>query len=735
MNNDIRKFIGVLKKKIYSNEDFKIYSVDVDKKAFPNVVFNQYGDVTITGNLHELVPDMQYEITGIEQTSKYGVNYKVKNIRVHEDKEGTSTYTFLNGILTSQQADELYRKYPDIVDLVIKGEADRVVDLTNLRGIKAFTFEKIKSKIVENYLLFDLINEYGDVLSITVLKEIYDKYPSIEKIKELIREDPYHFFTQLSRVGFKKADAMLLNMQKDGKLDVDYDLETSKQRCMSAVLYLLEENESEGNTRMNLKELKHLTDNLVPKCCSHFVECLKSDTVYYNIDEMIVARIETYNIEKYLAERLFEGLKCKIRWDIDIEKYKKMEDGSLTDEQMKFLSNICKHNISLLSGVAGSGKSLTISAVINMLDDNHKSYQLMSPTGKAARVLSEYTGRRATTIHIGLEYKHPNIWTFNKDNKLPVDVVVIDEFSMVDIYLFKRLLDAIDFNKTKLLIVGDNAQLNSVGAGNCLHNLINSGVIPVVELTKIFRYSEGGLMKVATDVRNCQRYLESTDKPVTVFGTNQDYVFIQSDSENILTILNGLYKKLLDKYTVQDIMVLAAYNKGDYGTVIINKELQKLANKNYGSDNSIKIKNTIFYVGDVVLQTKNDYKVPLSDQENMDGIVCNGETGVIKRIMRDSIIVEFDGVNYLYERDKMNNLLLGYAMSIHKSQGSQSKIVIVLTPSAHTYMMNSNLLYVALTRMKEKCYHIGDLKTINRGIKKKINLMRDTFLEEMLTNQ
>ena len=159
----------------------------------------------------------------------------------------------------------------------------------------------------------------------------------------------------------------------------------------------------------------------------------------------------------------------------------------------------------------------------------------------------------------------------------------------------------------------------------------------------------------------------------------------------------------------------------------------------------MKVGNITFYKGDIVLQTKNDYKVPIncdpedvrqdpdSDEEpKITGVVCNGETGVIKEILYDSMIIEFDGVEYVYDREVMYNLLLGYAMSIHKSQGSSSKIVIVLTPSAHTYMTSSNLLYVALTRMKEKCFHLGDLTTINRAIKKKVNLMRNTFLEDFL---
>lgn len=738
MKEKIVEFKGIVTKQIYSNGDFKIYSVDIDKELYPNVQFNAHNDVTITGNLHELVIGMVYSIIGVEDKSKYGYCYKVKNIKINNSDDESSTYAFLQGILTQQQADELYRRYPNIVNLVITGRADDIVDLSTTKGIKEKTFEVIKRKIVENYVLFDLIAEFNGLLTISVLRSIYEKYPSIEKIRELIQKDPYNFFTQLSRVGFKKADAMLLNMQNNGKLDVPYDLRTSKERCLSAVLYLLEENEDDGNTRMDIRELRNQINTLVPQCSGHFVDCLKSDNIYYDINTMVVARRYTYNVEKYIADKIKDGLKHSILWDIDVERYRKVDDYELTDEQMGIITQICNSNICVLSGSAGVGKSFSTSSVINMLEDNHKSYKLMSPTGKAAQVLREYTGRMATTIHIGLGYKQDGTWLYNEKNPLDVDIIIVDEFSMVDIFLFKTLLSAIDFSKTKLLVVGDNAQLSSVGAGNCLHNLIYSDVVPVTKLTKIFRYQDGGLMKVATDVRHGKRYLDKVTQQATVMGKDHDYTFIQSTTENSLKFVISLYKKLLKKYLPSDIMVLAAYNKGDYGTVVINKELQKIVNKNYGSEINFKHKNNIYYVGDIVLQTKNDYHAPVFSEEEdneQEGFVCNGETGVIKKISKDRVLIEFDGVEYVYSREMMDNILLGYAMSIHKSQGSSSKVVIMVTPSAHMYLLSSNIMYVAMTRMKEKCYHIGDLKAVNMAIKKKVNLMRNTFLEELLTNQ
>jgi RecD/TraA family predicted helicase len=407
---------------------------------------------------------------------------------------------------------------------------------------------------------------------------------------------------------------------------------------------------------------------------------------------------------------------------------------------------MCKYSISILNGSAGSGKSFTTQAMINLLNDNMKSFILMSPTGKAAKILSEYTGEKASTIHRGLGYSPIDGWCFNKDCKLQYDVVIVDEFSMCDIKLFKHLIDAIDFECTKLVIIGDNAQLPSVGCGNLLHDFMEGGIIPTTTLTKIFRYSDGGLMKVATDTRFCKPYLDKSMKnKATQFGANKDYTFIDLKSESIPKYAVSLYKKLIDMGNKpEDIQVLTAKNVGDCGTVVLNNMIQKAINKNYGSSRFMKVGDTVYYDDDLVMQTQNNYRASMCDEKYKpllyeDGspqtaFVANGETAKIKYACKDYVVMDFDGILIRYNKADMNMISLSYACTIHKSQGSSIKNVILCTPKSHMFMLNSNLLYVGLTRMKEKCFHLGYIQSVNMAVKKKANLTRHTFMQDLLTD-
>jgi exodeoxyribonuclease V alpha subunit len=410
---------------------------------------------------------------------------------------------------------------------------------------------------------------------------------------------------------------------------------------------------------------------------------------------------------------------------------------------------VCKNNIAILNGFGGSGKTYSTKGIINMLKDNNKSFRLFSPTGRAAKVLNENTNELASTIHRGLGYVPPNKWTYNSEHKLFTDMVIVDEFSMVDIWLFKKLLDAIDFRYTKLLIIVDNAQLPSVSCGNLLHDFMEANIIPTVTLNKIFRYSSGGLMRVATDTGCCKEYLTKDMKAkATTFGDNQDYMFIDLASELIPKNVVALYKKLLDNgSSIEDIQVLTAKNVGDCGSVQLNNMIQRVANPNYGSEVNMKVGETTYYKGDLILQTVNNYEAEIDvdpfseeymsfdfDDKATTAFVANGETGIIKEIYNTYVIVDFNGVRVKYYRNDMNMVKLGYCISIHKSQGGGFKKVILCTPQSHIFMLNSNILYVGLTRMKEKLYHLGSLQSVNQAVKKKANLTRHTFMQKLLKN-
>lgn len=751
------KFSGKVVRCTYDTPDFRIFALDVDSKKYPDIKKNKYNNVTILGELHELTVGVTYEISAVEQLGKYGMSYKVLNIKRDVPTTEEDMYLFLSEILTPNQAKVLYENYPDIVQKVKENRLDDI-DFNKLKGIKEYTFGVIKRKIIENFCLADLVVEFQGFLNLSMIKKIYAKYTSIEKLKEKLAQDPYKCLCGLAGVGFKTADGILLDMEKASKANIEKgkkpiiefksDLRTSPERCLSCLLYMLEENENNGHTKMNLADLRAEMMKLVPACANHFVTAVKADEIHYNKDTMDVALSRTYNLEHKIAQTILYVLHTKKdEWDCDIEKYRTVNGSTLSDEQMGAVANVCKYPISILNGAGGTGKSFSTQAVINMLKDHHKTFRLFSPTGKAAKVLADYTKENATTIHRGLGYT-PMGWGYNQEHKIMCDIVIIDEFSMVDIQLFKRVIDAVDFNTTKLLLIGDNAQLPSVSCGNLLHDFMETKLIPTTTLTKVFRYGEGGLMKVATDVRFCEPYLTSSMKSkMTTFGDNKDYTFVDLPSEVIPQNVVGLYKKLLEKgYSIDDIQVLTAKNVGDCGTIVLNNMIQKVANPNYGSEVFMKVGDTTYFEGDLVIQKVNNYKAELDLQHLSEwekdmysasedvptAFIANGETGIVREIYKSYCIIEFDGVFVKYYRADMQMISLGYSITIHKSQGSSIKIVILCTPQSHIYMLNSNLLYVGLTRMKEGCYHLGALNSINQAVKKKANLTRHTHMQELL---
>lgn len=751
------KFSGKVVRCTYDTPDFRIFALDVDSKKYPDIKKNKYNNVTILGELHELTVGVTYEISAVEQLGKYGMSYKVLNIKRDVPTTEEDMYLFLSEILTPNQAKVLYENYPDIVQRVKENRLDDI-DFNKLKGIKEYTFGVIKRKIIENFCLADLVVEFQGFLNLSMIKKIYAKYTSIEKLKEKLAQDPYKCLCGLAGVGFKTADSILLDMEKASKANIEKgkkpiiefksDLRTSPERCLSCLLYMLEENENNGHTKMNLADLRAEMMKLVPACANHFVTAVKADEIHYNKDTMDVALSRTYNLEHKIAQTILYVLHTKKdEWDCDIEKYRTVNGSTLSDEQMGAVANVCKYPISILNGAGGTGKSFSTQAVINMLKDHHKTFRLFSPTGKAAKVLADYTKENATTIHRGLGYT-PMGWGYNQEHKIMCDIVIIDEFSMVDIQIFKRVIDAVDFNTTKLLLIGDNAQLPSVSCGNLLHDFMETKLIPTTTLTKVFRYGEGGLMKVATDVRFCEPYLTSSMKSkMTTFGDNKDYTFVDLPSEVIPQNVVGLYKKLLEKgYSIDDIQVLTAKNVGDCGTIVLNNMIQKVANPNYGSEVFMKVGDTTYFEGDLVIQKVNNYKAELDLQHLSEwekdmysasediptAFIANGETGIVREIYKSYCIIEFDGVFVKYYRADMQMISLGYSITIHKSQGSSIKIVILCTPQSHIYMLNSNLLYVGLTRMKEGCYHLGALNSINQAVKKKANLTRHTHMQELL---
>ena len=738
-----------------NRENFKIYAVDVDQTKYKDLKKNKYGNVTILGNIHELGIGIEYQVKAEEQNSKTGYGYQYQIISIKRDRPTNeiTTKMFLSEILTSDQVKTIMESYPDIIDRVINNKLDDI-DLKKLYNIGQYRLNVIKRKIEENFVFAELIQMFQGLIDMNTIRKLYDKYPSTLRIKQEIQNEPYKCLCSLSKIGFKTADNIIIQLDKESKnqkskgenpsVYFNFDIKTSIQRATASVEYLLEQNENDGHTRISIVELRKLFDALTPECSEKFVQAIKnSENIYVDKESKTVSFLETYNTELYIAEKLIKGLKIENKWDeVDIEEFRKIGDDELTDEQFNAVKMFYENNISILNGGGGVGKSFTTQAIISLIKRLDKSFHLLCPTGRASKVLAGYTKEDTFTIHRGLAF-NPSAeiqWGYNENNKLPFDVVGVDETSMTDVFLLRRLIEAIDFTRTKLLFIGDDFQIPSVGAGNVLYDLINSDIIPITSLTKVFRFGIGGISTISTKTRYGESWIEDKTN-ISIFGEDKGYIYMPIQQNQIISTVKNLYTKLMKNDILpENILVLSSYNIGDYGTEKINQMLQEVANKNYGSDSKFRCGDTTYYLDDIVIQIKNNYKALVYNSESFnpfedeppETFICNGDIGKVVLIDHQYMVVQFDNEKIIYDRETGLNLKLAYSISMHKAQGGSAKNIILITPKAHTYMLNANLIYVGQTRAEERCYHLGEPDTINKALKKKANLNRNTYLRELL---
>lgn len=350
---------------------------------------------------------------------------------------------------------------------------------------------------------------------------------------------------------------------------------------------------------------------------------------------------------------------------------------------------------------------------------------------KASKVMSNYTGKKAMTIH-------RKIGVYDNDEEangaITEDIIIVDESSMCDIFILDKLFKSIVNHNAKILFVGDDFQLPSVGVGNFLYDCLNSGCVTIAQLVKVFRQADGGILNVATDVREGKKFLNDSDEGRMQFG--KDCVFHLVESQFIRDGYMHYYSKLLEKYSPDDIVILTPTNKGKLGTAEINKEIQKLVNptsalkkeKTFGRDYPIT-----FRVGDSVMNTVNTYNVDTISGGKAD--IFNGDNGKVVDIDDEAkaVIVDYEGiiVKMKYETI-LTSLLHSWCMTIHKSQGSQFKVVLVIVDKSAKFQLNANLLYTGLSRAKDYLLVLGQSSTINYAINKFANMERRSFTQELL---
>lgn len=522
---------------------------------------------------------------------------------------------------------------------------------------------------------------------------------NISKFYEDIKSDPYGIFINVLGYSFKYADEIIIKRKLAAP--------DSRVRCRYAVIAGLKANEQQGNTRMQDTELARFVNNVAHDAMPHIVDIVSNDPlIHYEKNRHLVSLEHTWQAEQNISDCIKKRLKRHNIIDIDVEKYRNVDGIELTDEQLSAVKMAADNGVCMLNGCAGVGKSLSTRAIVNMLEDAGMSYALLAPTGIASKVLRQYTHRPASTIHMFLT----NPWS--------PDYILVDESGMVAVHLLSILFHEVG-DKSNFIFVADNAQLASISCGSIVQDMIDSGIVPRTQLTKIFRYNSSGIVTIATDMRHGDSSHLTDNFP--------DYLFVPADDNGPIEQVVGVYDELLAQgYGMDDILVLCPFNK-NVGADAINK----LISDKYNHNEPVR-KNSAIKVGDKVINIKNDYS------GGVDDMIANGDMGYLVHYSYDhnhkhyDIRVQFeDGVKPI---KSLQVLKQAYATSIHRVQGSSAKVVVLLVHRSHGFFLSSNLLYTAVTRAREKLIVIGDEDAIKRGLEIQQNEERDTWLKEMLDN-
>ena len=650
---------------------------------------------------------------------KYKYSYKFIGFAGFVAKDGKFNLTekaelqTLRSLMTNGQAESCHAAYPHFVSMVLNGEADKL-DYKKIRGVGKVLLPRYIDKI-------KTINKRVEFMGETYawgiehdedINKIAATYKNVYEFSKDINANPYVVMINLLEWSFDRADRAITKKTRKW-LD-------SYERCEAATIYALKHNELDGNTKMQAKMLFDMVKHKAPQCVHHLLNVVtKSAQVHYDAPSQNTALQATYSAEQHIADVIKKKIANPHYYPMDWQKFTSVDGLELTDEQAQILEMACKQDVMMLTGSAGTGKSATTKAIIEMLEANNYTYTLLSPTGIAAKRLREATGREASTIHMFLAC----------DGNLG-DYVLIDEMGMVSVHLLSMLFDKVA-DTTKIIFIADPSQLASIACGNIVEDMLDSGIVPVCNLTKVFRYNTSGIITIATDVRN------GVNDHLT--DTFTDYKFIETDTLVIKQIEQEYARLLADGYSKDDVLILSPFNKGDVGSLAINAAIQAKFNPNELSKVGHTVNDTPIYfkVGDKVINKKNEYAMPLVDDDT--AFVANGDIGTVMEIVPDEkepyMIVRYDCGDCIVDKAHIKNTLLAYAISIHSCQGSQAKAVIVVIDRSHVRMLSRNLCYTAVSRAQERLILIGDEAAIQEGLKVQEEKERDTELCEMLLDK
>lgn len=718
-------------KQLYNDpvSGFKILSCKPKNKP-KGLVLNQYGTFTINGNnLSGLSINQEVELDIVSSYSpKYPESYNVvglggikpdgEKIEVNPKQE----INILSGFMTASQAKNVNEAYSNFVSMVLNGQEGEI-DYKKIRGVGPKYLKDYISKVKSayHYIRFiPIITKYG-IEDINIAQRLSILYSSPNELNKDMELHPYHVFIDVLDMSFTKADKLIIKNRQQ--------FINSPERCEYACIDLLKKNEAVGNTRINASKLASLVYDIAPETLNKIVDTVStSERIHYDKASKQVSRELVYQAEQLIADNIQYRLNNPTITSMKWQDYIEVDGLELTDEQQAILQVAQENNVAILTGSAGCGKSQSMKALIYMLEDNGYSYTMLCPTGTAAKVLSKATGRQASTIHM-----------FLATNDECGDFLILEESSMIGVELLATLFDSIP-KETKIIFICDPSQLPSISCGNIVHDILEFYKVPNVNLTKIFRYNSSGLITVATDTR--------MGNPSSFTNQYSDYTFIEESNNPVEQIVEEYDKLLSQGYNKNDILILSPYNKGSAGTYAINEAIQNKFNPNPLLDVSYKRDSTTiqFAIGDRVINKKNNYNVPMLAMSTMgyeetdkSMFVANGSIGAILAEYREDdqscFAIQFEDGIGKFKGPEIANLLLGYAVSIHASQGNQARAVIVVVSKEHKRMLNRNILYVGFTRAQEHLTVIGNKEAIEDGMKVEETTIRNTWLGDMLKNK
>ena len=675
---------------------------------------------------------------------KYGEQFKVEKCAcLLPDRKDEMVSYLASGLfrgVKSITAQKIVDKFGDETFEVLSKDP---IALSKVKGISleraTELVERFNSLIFVKNLIIEL---QSHELTINTILKLYKAYG--EDTKRVLEANPYQIIKDIEGFGFLTADKIAIKLGYEKKGD---------ERIKAGIMYTVTDVADKlGHTYLFHDDLlyrsidllaldRNYDEDLVETC----LRKLEDENVIISLEveerEVIMSRV-LYDNEKYIAKKLIELANSSqntfyMDLDRDLDEYQKVNKIQLDEKQLDAVRNSLMYGVSVITGGPGTGKTTIIKAICSMLSNLHKSFALCAPTGRAAKRMTESTGYESKTIHrlLGLVVDEGGYrFKYNETNPLEVDVVIVDETSMCDTYITRSLLKSLRLG-TRIIFVGDKDQLPSVGAGNVLSDMINSNVIPVSFLKRIFRQDDGSMISINAHDVNAGRMIKLDNKSTDFFFSSVDKI------TDLVPTLSEMVSKRIPNYfkvTPDDIQILAPAKKGLAGIDKLNEQLQDILNPRMDGEELV-IGARKFRVGDKVIHIKNDYELEYEYDDGTSGRgVFNGEMGVVRAVdvFDKTMMVEFDDARkVIYKLGDFDEIQLAYAITVHKSQGSEFKVAVLVLLENNPMLATRNLLYTGITRGKQAVVILGTKQVVSKMIANNIIIKRNSMLLKFLQEE